>query len=113
MDMWTMKQLKTMELGGNNNAYKYFKKSGFNMNNMAKIKEKYASHQAKAYKAHLEKLVEEKGNSKVDTKVIKKEKTKTAEDELWDSLNPDNVKDNVKEEEVLLFKRILLCFRDL
>lgn len=92
MDMWTMKQLKTMELGGNNNARDYFKKNGFNMNTMSQLKEKYTSRQATQYKKHLETMVDAalKNRAKVDTKVVKAVKPKTAEDELWDSLNPDN-----------------------
>lgn len=90
-----MKQLKTMQLGGNNNAMTYFKKNGFNMNNMSKLKEKYTSRQSQQYRKELEKLVDAamKVDSKVDIKMDSgPTKPKTAEDELWDSLNPDNVK---------------------
>ena len=37
MDTWTMKQLKTMELGGNARCRDYLRKNGFNMNNMHKV----------------------------------------------------------------------------
>ena len=58
MDVWTARQLKTMELGGNSNARAYFQKNGFNMSNMSKIKDKYKSRQSQQYRAHLKKLVD-------------------------------------------------------
>jgi hypothetical protein len=72
-----MKQLKTMELGGNNNANTYFRKNGYNMNNMSQLKEKYTSRQAKQYRTQLEKQVEAAmkedeagGVAKVETGVV-------------------------------------------
>ena len=58
MDTWTARQLKTMELGGNQNAREYFQKNGFNMSKMSHIKDKYKSRQSQQYRAHLKKLVD-------------------------------------------------------
>ena len=66
------------------------------MNKMSQLKEKYTSRQAQNYKAYLEKKVEAamKNSPAVAVKELDKAaKPKTAEDELWDSLNPDASKD--------------------
>jgi ADP-ribosylation factor GTPase-activating protein 2/3 len=90
MDTWTVRQLKTMELGGNNNARTYFQKNGYNMSNMSQLKEKYASRQSQQYRAHLTKLVDA-AMKEGEIKDAGAANLKTVENELSDSPTPDNV----------------------
>jgi len=96
MDTWTMKQIKAMEVGGNNNGKEFFKKNGYPMHAWEKLKDKYTSRQAAKYKDYIEKQVNEAMANGAATQKAKAAagpaKTKTAEDALWDSLNPDSAK---------------------
>jgi len=59
MDVWSKRDLKRMQLGGNHNAREFFHSHGWrgNLSSIA-IGEKYQSRIAQLYKAHLENLVD-------------------------------------------------------
>lgn len=61
LDKWTMDQLRTMQVGGNENARNFFKDKGWSDAVSAKIDEKYSSRAAKMYRQHLARLLA--GNS--------------------------------------------------
>jgi ADP-ribosylation factor GTPase-activating protein 2/3 len=55
LDEWTQRQIDAMRLGGNDNARKFFRKNGVDM--QTKIDKKYTTKAAQLYRQELEKLV--------------------------------------------------------
>jgi len=100
LDTWNAKQIKLMQLGGNDNSRNFFRQHGFeDQVDQGKLFQKYNSRAAEQYRNKLKKLAE--GDSEEN-----KQQTSFLDKEFKENKQNNEVKKNPKKQKIQIMKII-------